>query len=192
MYKRQVVEHAKAGTGDTALDPHVWLDPVLMRAIVARVTKALSSLDRVGAPTYAANARALDGELAQLDAAYRTGLSNCDRRVVLTSHEAFGYLAKEYGLRQEGVSGLSPDAEPDPKRIGDLADLAKRDGVKVVFTETLVSPRIAETLAREAGLRTETLDPLEGLTTDAMAHGATYLTVMRDNLAKLRSALGCH
>jgi len=173
-------------------DPHVWLDPVLMRAVVARVAREMSSVDPKGASTYDANAKELDDALVQLDADYRSGLANCDRHVILTSHDAFGYLADEYGLRQEGVAGLSPDAEPDPKRIAQLVDRAKRDGVTVVFTETLVSPRIADTLAREAGLRTETLDPLEGLTDDEIAHGASYLTVMRQNLTKLRSALGCH
>src|SRR4029077_9102627 len=101
---------------------------------------------------------------ADLDLRYRHGLTDCDRRVFVTSHEAFGHLARRYGLRQEGVAGLSPDAEPDAKRLGQLADLVRRLGVPVVFTEELVSPRIADTLAREAGVKTETLNPLEGLT----------------------------
>ena len=109
----------------------------------------------------------------------------------MTAHEAFGYLAREYGLRQEGVAGLSPDAEPDPRRIAELTDLAERDGVTVIFTETLVSPRIADTLAREVGVRTDVLDPLEGLTAKEAARGETYVSVMDANLAKLRRALGC-
>ena len=130
-------------------------------------------------------------QLAALDARYTDGLANCERKLIVTSHEAFGYLARRYGLEQEGVAGLSPDAEPDPKRLADLTDLVKRDGVTVIFTEELVSPRIADTLAREAGVRTAVLDPLEGLTAAKQKRGATYTSVMDENLAKLRDALGC-
>ena len=111
--------------------------------------------------------------------------------MIVTAHEAFGHLAQRYGLRQEGVAGLSPDAEPDAQRIGQLTDLVKRDGVTTVFTEELVSPRIAKTLAREAGVRTETLNPLEGLTDRELRRGDDYVSVMDANLAKLHRALGC-
>ena len=174
-----------------ALDPHVWLDPVLMSAIVTQVQHALTKADPSGRAVYRRNADALRAQLTALDTRYETGLANCKRRLMVTSHEAFGYLARRYGLKQEGVAGLSPDAEPDPKRLADLTDLVKRDGVTVVFTEALVSPRIADTLAREAGVRTEVLDPLEGLTDAEQKHGATYTSVMDENLAKLRDALGC-
>jgi zinc transport system substrate-binding protein len=174
-----------------ASDPHVWLDPVRMAGIVTDVQQALTKVDPSGRVTYRANADTVRTELAGLDARYRAGLADCARRLIVTSHEAFGYLAHRYGLRQEGVTGISPDAEADPKRIADLADLVKRKHVTVVFTETLVSPRLAETLAREAGVKTEVLDPLEGLSTDAQQHGASYFTVMDDNLRKLRTALDC-
>jgi zinc transport system substrate-binding protein len=140
---------------------------------------------------YEQNSTRLLGELDELDARYRDGLAHCKQDTIVTAHEAFGHLAKRYGLRQEGVAGLSPDAEPDARRIGQLADLVKRLGVTTVFTEELVSPRIAQTLAREAGVRTETLNPLEGLTEPELAQHADYLTVMDQNLAKLRTALGC-
>jgi len=174
-----------------AKDPHIWLDPVRMERIVRTVQAELTKLDPKGRAVYARNARWFLAQLAALDTRFSQGLANCARKVVVTGHEAFGYLAARYGLRQEGVAGLSPDAEPDAKRLGQLADLVKRLGVTVVFTEDLVSPRIADTLAREAGVKTETLNPLEGLTDGELARGATYLTVMDQNLAKLRSALGC-
>jgi zinc transport system substrate-binding protein len=174
-----------------ALDPHVWLDPVLMQDIVRQVQAALAKADPNGAATYANNADALVGRLGALDERYSGGLAHCERHEIVTSHEAFGYLAKRYGLIQQGVAGLSPDAEPDAKRIGELADLVRRDGVTVVFTETLVSPRIADTLAREAGVKTDTLDPLEGLTDRDAARGDDYFTVMDQNLRKLQSALAC-
>jgi zinc transport system substrate-binding protein len=172
-------------------DPHIWLDPVRMEGIVRTVQRGLTRVDPKGRAVYARNAQRFLAELAALDTRYAKGLAACTRKVVVTGHEAFGYLAARYGLRQEGVAGLSPDAEPDAKRLGQLADLVKRLGVTVVFTEALVSPRIADTLAREAGVKTETLNPLEGLTDTELHHGANYVSVMDDNLVKLRSALGC-
>jgi zinc transport system substrate-binding protein len=174
-----------------ALDPHVWLDPVLMSDIVTQVQRALTRADPSGRAAYRRNADAFRAQLAALDQRFSAGLADCDRKLIVTSHEAFGYLARRYGLQQEGVAGLSPDAEPDPKRLADLTDLVKREGVTVIFTEELVSPRIADTLAREAGVRTAVLDPLEGLTAAKQKHGATYTSVMDENLAKLRDALGC-
>ena len=153
--------------------------------------RELTQVDPKGRAVYARNARGCSPTSARSTQRYAQGLSDCARPVLVTGHEAFGHLAARYGLRQEGVAGLSPDAEPDAKRLGQLTDLVKRLGVTVVFTEDLVSPRIADTLAREAGVETETLNPLEGLTDRQLAQGATYLTVMDQNLAKLRGALGC-
>jgi zinc transport system substrate-binding protein len=172
-------------------DPHIWLDPVRMAAIVRTVQRDLTKADPAGRAVYARNAEAVLAELDALDVRYRDALAHCDRHVIVTAHDAFGHLAKRYGLRQQGVAGLSPDAEPDAKRIAQLTDLVKRDGITTVFTEELVSPRIATTLAREAGVRTETLNPLEGLTDREVQRGTDYLGVMDANLAKLQAALGC-
>ena len=172
-------------------DPHVWLDPVRMSAIVRTVQRELTKADPKGRSVYARNAERVLGELDTLDQRYRDGLAHCERKVIVTAHEAFGHLARRYGLRQEGVAGISPDAEPDAKRIAQLSDLVQRDGVTTVFTEALVSPRVARTLAREAGVRTATLNPLEGLTEREVRRGDDYVSVMDANLAKLQRALGC-
>jgi zinc transport system substrate-binding protein len=172
-------------------DPHIWLDPVRMATIVRSVRRGLTKADPKGRATYAANAHRVLAALRALDARYRNGLAQCERDVIVTGHEAFGHLAARYGLRQEGVAGLSPDAEPDAKRISQLTDLVKRTGTTTVFTEELVSPRIAETLAREAGVRTEPLNPLEGLTDRELRRGDGYVAVMDANLTKLERALGC-
>src|ERR1700750_2616962 len=153
-------------------DPHIWLDPVRMTAIVRTVQRRLSEADPKGRAVYARNADRVVGELDALNTRYRDGLAHCDRTVIVTAHEAFGHLARRYGLRQEGVAGLSPDAEPDAKRIAQLTDLVKRLGVTTIFTEELVSPRIADTLAREAGVKTETMNPLEGLPDRDIGGGA--------------------
>jgi zinc transport system substrate-binding protein len=173
-------------------DPHVWLDPVLMARLTGVVEDALGAADPDGQAAYRRHAKALRADLTRLDEAYRSGLADCERRLLVTSHEAFGYLAARYGLEEEGVAGLSPDAEPDARRLAELADLARREGITTIFTEEQVSPELAETLAREAGgLRTEVLSPLETLTDEERDDGDDYLAVMERNLARLRRALGC-
>jgi zinc transport system substrate-binding protein len=184
-------EHVEEGD-EHGLDPHVWLDPTLMARIVDAVRGALVQADPVHADDYTTRARTYTTELARLDDEYRAGLRECRVRDFVTSHEAFAYLAKRYGLRQLGVAGVSPEQEPSPDRIAKLADLARREHVRVIFTEDFVSARIAETVAREAGgVRTEVLSPLEGLTEDQQHAGDDYLSVMESNLRKLRSALDC-
>ncbi len=182
-----------AGEGDASLtaDPHVWLDPTLYQQIVDEVRDALSQADPAHAQAFASNARAYGRQLGQLDDEYRSGLAQCQRTLIVTSHAAFGYLSARYGLTQEPISGLSPDAEPTPQRLAELTDLVERERVTTIFTEELVSPKVAETLANEAGVTTAVLNPLESLTPDEAAAGADYVSVMRDNLVTLRSALGC-
>ena len=131
-------------------------------------------------------------QIDALDAEFETGLSDCERGTIVTAHDAFGWLAKRYGLEQQAIAGISPDQEPSADRLAELADLVEAQGVTTIFTEELVSPDVAETLAREAGdMRTEVLNPLEGLTDEESDAGDDYLSIMRDNLSKLRQALGC-
>ena len=163
-------------------DPHVWLDPVRYALLVRRIG---SVLGREGA------ARALAARLGRLDRDYRAGLSRCGRRELVTSHAAFGYLAQRYGLKQVSIEGIVPDSEPTPRQLQRVASTVRRDHVGTVYFETLVSPKIARTLARETGAKTAVLDPLEGLEPAAIKRGADYFTVMRANLARLRQGLRC-
>jgi zinc transport system substrate-binding protein len=169
--------------GETALDPHVWLAPIRYAAIVRATAKAL------GNP---AAADPLVARLRRLDRQYRAGLKGCERHQIVTSHAAFGYLARAYGLQQIPLTGLTPEAEPSPKAIEQLVHEVEQDGATTVFFETLISPKLAQTVAREAGVRTGVLNPIEGLTQDEIDQGDDYFTIMRQNLAALRKALGCH
>jgi zinc transport system substrate-binding protein len=163
-------------------DPHVWLDP-LRYALIAR---------RIGAVLHREDAaRRFVARLHALDREYRHGLRDCARREIVTSHEAFAYLAQRYGLRQIAITGLSPEAEPAPRDLQRVVELVRQTGATTVFFETLVSPRIAETVAREAGVRTAVLNPIEGLTGEQASTDADYFSLMRSNLALLRRALGC-
>lgn len=180
---------APAGSDEPdALDPHIWLDPVRFEAISEAVAARLTQIDPTHAADYAANEAALKAKLHDLDQQYATGLAHCARTDVVTSHAAFGYLASRYGLRQVPITGLAPEAEPTPRKLAEVAQLARQRGVTTVFFETLVSPKVAETLAREVGARAEVLDPIEGIEPRS---SETYLTVMAANLDRLRSALGC-
>jgi zinc transport system substrate-binding protein len=184
---------APASEADEGLtvDPHVWLDPARYEEIVRSVSAALSKADPANEATYAANAEAYIGQIAALDEEFRVGLSDCERTTIVTSHEAFGYLADAYGLTQVGILGLSPEAEPDPRRLAELRDLVEREGVTTIFAEELVSPKVAETLASEAGVRVAVLNPIESLTDAQEKAGEDYLSLMRENLDTLRRALGC-
>lgn len=172
-------------------DPHVWLDPTLMKRVVERTEAAYVEIDPANAPGYQARGEAFARELDDLDAVFRAGLEDCQRRVIVTAHDAFGYLARRYGLVQEAVAGLSPESEPEPSRLSRLTDKVRAEGITTIFYETLVSPRVAETLAREAGVRTAVLNPLEGLTEEETESGQTYASIMRQNLETLRTALAC-
>lgn len=184
-----------AYTGITSLssagnvkDPHVWLDPRNMATLGTQIAKRLATIDPTNAATYAANAAQLADDMSTLDNEFRTGLATCKNTTLVVSHEAFGYLAKAYGFTEVGLSGLSPEAEPSPARLRQVADLVKRLGVTTIYYETLVDPKIATTIAAETGARTAKLDPLEGLAPNAKAY---YGSIMRENLATLRAGQGC-
>ena len=189
-----VEEHQEGdiGHGDTkSLDPHVWLDPRMFSTARAEIVRTLSNVDPGGAADYSRRSEELGIALAELDASMEAGLRTCKRRTMVTAHEAFGRLAVRYGLTQEGIAGLSPDAEPDPQRLADLTDLMKKQGLTTVFFEELAPQNFADTLAREAGVRTAMLSPLEAPMPDELAGGASYLTIMRTNLKTLRTAFDC-
>ena len=176
---------------ESDLDPHFWLDPQLMITAVDEIEAALSEASPDDAATFRANAQAYKDELTALDDEFATGLGSCERDQIVTSHAAFHYLAERYGLTQLPITGLSPEAEPDPARLADLADQIESEGITTIFYETLVSPDVAETLAREADVDAAVLNPIEGLTQDQVDAGDDYASVMRDNLAALQEALGC-
>lgn len=179
------------GSEATASDPHVWLDPILMIEIVGQVEAVLSRAEPSGSEEFRANAAAFVRQLESLHQRYAEALSSCAQDVIVVSHDAFGWLAARYGLRQEALAGLAPEAEPDPRRLAELAEVVRSQGVTTIFTETLVSPDVAETLSREAGVGTAVLNPLEGITEEERSRGADYVSIMDDNLEVLTAALRC-
>jgi len=163
-------------------DPHVWLDPIRFAHAVERIAQGVGGADSAGDEVR---------ELERLDAEYRRGLEGCDRRVVVTTHAAFGQLAARYGLTQLSLAGRSPESEPGPRELQRLIEAVRATGATTVFAEPLISDGLAQTVAREAGVEVSTLDPIEGLSKERLEAGEDYLTVMRANLDALRGALGC-
>lgn len=177
---------AMATAEDSTIDPHVWLDPTRFSLIAERIAEGLRTAGVPQACPIEVRASAFRDELAVLDAEFATGLADCESDVIVTSHAAFGYLAEAYGLRQEAIAGLEPEAEPDARRIAELRDVVTREGVSTIFTEELVAPDVAETLAAEVGARTAVLSTIE-----AAPRTGGYASAMRQNLRRLRDALGC-
>lgn len=177
-------EHAEPGR-----DPHFWLDPQRLTAVAGAISTRLTADDPAGAATYRQNLERLTADLTALDGEFRTGLATCASRNLVTSHQAFGYLAQRYDLHQVGISGLTPEQEPDAATIASVATFVRTNKVRTIYYETLVSPAVAETVARETGAKTAVLDPIEGLTEESA--GDDYLAVMRANLASLKAGQPC-
>ena len=169
-------------------DPHVWLDPTLAKEVARKIAAGLIKADPAGRATYEQNLAALIAKFDDLNVQFVSGLRTCERREMITSHAAFGYLARRYGLEQIAVEGLTPDAEPTPARLAAVTKIARDRKATTIFFETLVSPKVAETVAKEIGARTLVLDPLEGVQDESKQN---YFTVMGENLANLQTALGC-
>ena len=169
-------------------DPHFWQDPLLLAKVGDAVADRLSDVDPDHADDYAANAADLRADLEQLDQDYATGFADCERDTVVVSHDAFGYLQR-YGIDMETILGLSPESEPTPADLSRLQDLIRTEGITTVFSESLVSPAVADALARDTGVKSEVLDPIEGLSDETADED--YLSLMRSNLQALQEANGC-
>jgi zinc transport system substrate-binding protein len=178
--------------GQTIQDPHIWLDPILAKKEVAVIEQGFEKIDPSGKVYFQANAKKLESELNQLNTEYQAALSSCKMKDFVTSHAAFGYLAAAYGINQIAISGVSPDEEPSSQKLAEVANLVKQKDIKIIFFESLVSPKLSETIANETGAKTMVLDPIEGITSNDLKAGHTYLTIMRDNLAALQDALQCN
>ncbi|NUP16151.1 MAG: zinc ABC transporter substrate-binding protein [Streptomyces sp.] len=169
-------------------DPHIWLDPVKYAEVAKGVGAAFEKADPDHAADYKKNTEALVKRLDGLNTQFKDGLAKTGSKVFITTHAAFGYLAERYGLTEEAIAGLDPESDPSAARVKDLEKMAKADGVTTVFYETLVSDKTAKTIAADSGLKTDVLDPLEGITDKS--RGADYFQVMESNLKALRTALG--
>ncbi|MDB5264861.1 MAG: hypothetical protein JWN64_432 [Parcubacteria group bacterium] len=186
LLSKQITEE-----GETMSDPHIWLDPILAKQEAHTIAQGLAKADPANASYYAQNEQTLDAKFDQLDGEYKAGLAQCTSKNIVTSHAAFAYLSEHYGLNQVAISGLSPDEEPSSAQLAKVADFARTNKVKYIFFESLVSPKLSQTIATEIGAQTMVLDPIEGISDEDMADGDNYFSVMRSNLQNLKTALEC-
>jgi zinc transport system substrate-binding protein len=175
-------------TGGNTGDPHIWLDPTRYATVAKGVGAELAKADPAHATEYQKNTDDLVAKLGTVDQSFQTGLKSCTRKSFVTSHAAFGYLADHYGLQQIAINGVDPESEPTPARLAQIQQAAKDSGVTTVFFEALVSPKLADTVAKDLNLKTAVLDPIEGVKAGS---SDTYLTIMQQNLSNLQAALGC-
>jgi zinc transport system substrate-binding protein len=172
-------------------DPHFWLDPLSAVKIVEGIAKKLSIIDPNNGDYYTKNAQEYMRELRTLHLDYQNGLSSCNNRNIVVSHNAFSYLTSRYNINSLVIAGISPEEEPSPKYMAEIANQAKDLSVKYIFFESLVSPRLSQTIANEIGAQTLVLNPVEGLTDEDRSTGQNYITIMKANLENLRKAMQC-
>lgn len=186
LVSKQLVED-----GQTIQDPHVWLSPPLAKQQVENINEGFIKVDPSNTPYYETKAKLLEDKLDALDTEYAKGLAFCTRTDFVTSHAAFGYLADRYHLNQIAIAGVSPEQEPSTQKLTDITNFVKTKGIKYIFFESLVSPKLSETIANETGAQTMILDPIEGISEDDIRAGKNYFTQMEMNLKNLELALQC-
>ena len=170
-------------------DPHVWLNPLNAKKEMENIKDALVKADKKNKDYYEKNYKTYAKKFDTLDSEYSTTLSTVKNKNLIASHEAFGYLCEAYSLKQIGIEGLSPDSEPDAAKMKEIIRFAKKNNVKTIFFEELVSPKVSETIAKELGAEAKVLDPIEGLSDEQQELGADYFSVMESNLQTLKEAL---
>lgn len=180
-----------AENNNQEVDAHVWLDPFLAQTEVLLISAKLQEIDPANAVFYQEKSKQLVKNLSELDDEFRAGLNNCQKNKIITSHAAFAYMAKRYGFEQIAIQGLNPDEDPSPTKIVTATKLAKENDINYIFFETLVSPKISETIAKEVGAKTLVFNPIEGLSDGEEQSGKNYFSIQRENLANLRLALAC-
>ncbi len=181
----------RMGDQFTSTDPHFWLDPINAERESTVIADALIQIDPAHADVYAKNKDAYLLQLGALHQMYENGLKQCQSRQIVTTHNAFHYLSLRYQLTNLYILGLSPDEEPTPQVIAQIVETAKKQHVGYIFFETLVNPKLAQTIATEIGAKTLVLNPIEGLTDHEIQEGKNYISLMKDNLTSLRTALVC-
>lgn len=182
-------EHGHGHGEDHKYDPHTWLDPVSVQQEVNTIAQALASVDEKNAEVYKKNAETYNKKLADLDEKYKKTLTGMTNKEIVTSHKAFAYLANRYGFKQLGIMGISPDAEPTPDKMAKITEFCREHKVKYIFFETLTSPKLAQTLAKETGAQLLVLNPIESLTEQETKEGKDYIAIMNENLINLEKAL---
>jgi zinc transport system substrate-binding protein len=191
LLKADSAEDDKEILAQGGMDPHVWNDPIYAEQEVTNIKNAMQKADPANVQYYEDNANAYIAKLSALDNSIKTGLSNCKKDTFVSFHNAFNYFSNRYGIHDVWISGMAPEADVPPQDIQRVIQIAKNKDVKVIFSEDLVDPRLANTLASEVGAQVLVLSPLEGINQTEQHEGKTYLDKWYNNLQNLRMALEC-
>jgi zinc transport system substrate-binding protein len=172
-------------------NPHIWLDPNLVKAYSKTIFEKLISLDPQNTDYYTNNFNEFNSKLELLNSDIKMNLTNCDLNDFIAFHDAFGYFAKRYGLTQHSISGLSPEGDINPQKITEAIKLAEQLGVNIIFSEDNIEPRLSDTIANEIGGKVMRLSPIEMITQEEQTLDKDYFSKMYDNLGNLKIALKC-
>lgn len=175
-----------------AIDPHFWLDPMIYQKEAEVVRDTLIVIDPQHQDLFRENAARFISKLLALDEHFKKGLASCDLHNIIISHDAFGYLATRYGFSATAIAGISPDEEPAPNVLARITMFARDKKVKFIFSETVASPKFSELIAREVGVATLILNPIESLTPNEVQLEEDYISIMEMNLNNLRKAMSCN
>ncbi|MEI7904411.1 MAG: zinc ABC transporter substrate-binding protein [Candidatus Firestonebacteria bacterium] len=172
-------------------DPHTWLDMRNTALMADNIAKVFAKRDPIGAKDYFKNASIYKKKLEALDRAYVETIKKCRlKRLYFAGHYAFGYFSERYGLEYTSpYKGYSPDAEPSPKSIIELIKAIKKNGVKYLYHEELISPKIAEVISNETGCELLRLSAAHNVTKVEIESGKTFIDIMKENLVNLKKGL---
>ncbi|MDP6303933.1 MAG: zinc ABC transporter substrate-binding protein [Candidatus Nitrosopelagicus sp.] len=188
-------EHEEGGHDghdhDYEFDPHIWLDPILVKQQVNVIRDGLIQADPQNKEHYEENARIYNNKMDALDMKIGSALSSCQKDTIVPFHNAFIYLGERYDIHIMALSGMTPDSEASAAEIAEFVDFVKDNDIKVIFSEELVDPRLAEVIADEAGAEVILFSPLEALAPDEIGKNVSYIDKMEDNLDSLKVALEC-
>lgn len=184
-------EHHKHGHEHEGIDPHYWVslnNYILMTKVI---TQLFIEKDPVNKDIYKENSDKYLQKIEALKIKYDTSLNSCKNKKILVNHNAFGYFADEYDVKQYSISGLTPESKPSAKVVSELIDLVKNEKINTVFFEEFASPKVAQTIAKAANVKIDTLRPAENISKIENEKGYGYLEIMEDNLEKLKFAMDC-
>lgn len=177
-------EHSHGG-----LDPHVWLSPINAKKELENIKNSFIEVDPENKDYYEKNYEEYSKKFDELDQKYREELSELKENKIVVSHEAYGYLCKEYGLEQIGIQGVNAETEPDAKKMAEIIDFIRENNVNTIFTEELIDPKVSDVIASETGAEIKVLSPVEGLSQEEIDNNEDYLSIMQRNLDNLVGAL---